>query len=275
MHPVPNAKSRAHGWLEAAKLLLEAREPVYNLVVEVDNPKFESPRTQAMEAVVDNFLAAHNCQPIETVSETIFPATEYKQGGINQVYRYADDVYPNIESLRANKWGTYAFRLVRRFRSDGKPMNPLELAIDKLGRQLKQKGPLKAVYELDMSLEPLELVFYNPEIDKKNTRGGQCLSHVSLKLGPNRELYLTALYRYQYFVQKALGNFRGLARLQDCIARELKIPVGPLVCHATMATLEVGKREGGMTPWAAADLKKLVRGCEIALGDDEEVREAA
>ena len=93
-------------------------------------------------------------------------------------------------------------------------MRPLELAIKKLKKQLSIVAPKRAVYELDLGLEPLELNLYSAEDDHNKARGGQCLSHISLKLGPNRELYLTALYRYQFYIQKAVGNLLGLARLQ-------------------------------------------------------------
>jgi hypothetical protein len=143
--------------------------------------------------------------------------------------------------------------------SDGKPFNPLEYAIDKLKQQIKSGHPQRAIYEFDLNMEALELKFYDTEIDHSRPRGGQCLSHISLKLGPSRELYLTGLYRYQFFVQKALGNFKGLARLQACVAQEVGIPVGPLVCHATLAILE---DSGADAPWKRPTLTKLIEDCE-------------
>jgi hypothetical protein len=73
------------------------------------------------------------------------------------------------------------------------------------------------------------------------------------------------MYRYQFFVQKALGNFKGLARLQACVARECGIEVGPLVCHATLATLEEGTGEGGQTRWGRRALELLVTDCEAIM----------
>jgi hypothetical protein len=122
------------------------------------------------------------------------------------------------------------------------------------------------VYELDLGLEALELKLYSAEDDHNVPRAGQCLSHISLKLGPDRELYLTAVYRYQYFVQKALGNLLGLARLQGAIARELGIPVGPLVCHATMAILEDHQLENS-TPWNRAEVRNLLNTCKGSLAE--------
>src|SRR6266704_1380942 len=73
--------------------------------------------------------------------------------------------------------------------------------------------------------------------DRKSTRLNS--SHVSISYAVFclKNKYLTAMYRYQYFVQKALGNFKGLARLRECSARELGMSAGPLVCHATLAIL--------------------------------------
>jgi hypothetical protein len=165
--------------------------------------------------------------------------------------------------------------LTQRTCSDGTTINPLKLVIDKLRVAMAtaervKNGPPRATYELDMALEPLELKFYDAEHDHDNGRGGQCLSHVSLKLGPKHELYLTAVYRYQFFIQKALGNLKGLARLQACIAREVGIPVGPLVCHATLATLEEGTGEGGQTRWGRRALESLVNDCQALTSPADE-----
>lgn len=251
--------TRAGAWLKAARTLLDSDERVYNLVVQIDQPDLATPRSRDIEARVDEFLKKQDCQPIHTVAETIFPAVEYRSGGLARVYDYPNSIFPEIQSIPANRKGTYAQRLVHRRMSNGKVLNPLKTAIEKLGKQLERSGPQRAIYELDLNVEALELKFYDAEIDHANPRGGQCLSHVSLKLGPNRELYLTALYRYQYFVQKALGNFKGLARLQACIAREVGIPIGPLVCHATLAILE-DNRVG--EAWKRIALKELVEDCE-------------
>jgi hypothetical protein len=261
MLPVP-ARSRAEAWLASARHLFNENERIYNLIVEVQDPGYESDVTRAIERRVDRFLSEHRCQPVHTVSETIFPATEYKSGGLEKVLNYATEVYPHIRSVNANRWGTYALRLVHRKCSDGSIMRPLEEVINKMKAQLSHRSPQRAIYELDMTMEPLELKFYEAEVDFNNPRGGQCLSHVSLKLGPNRELYLTAMYRYQYFVQKALGNFKGLARLQACIAREVGVEVGPLVCHATLAVLEESDGQGDQAVWRRHALEELVKDCE-------------
>lgn len=274
MKPV-SKPSRAEAWVQSARHLLDEHERIYNLIVEVEQPGIENGVTKAIERRVDAFLAEHNCLPVQTVSDTIFPANEYKSGGLQKVLKYPTDIYPHIQGLPANRWGTYALRLTQRKCSDGTIIKPLELVIDKLKSRLEtanrvKGGPPRAIYELDLDLAPMELKLYDVESDYDNPRGGQCLSHISLKLGPEKELYMTAIYRYQFFVQKALGNFKGLARLQACIAREANIPVGPLVCHATFASLEQGTGEGGTKRWGRGELEKLVAACELILAQSKE-----
>lgn len=251
--------TRSDAWLKAARMLLDSQDRIYNLVVEVKRPDGATASSRAIETRVDEFLRQHDRQPVHTVAETIFPAVEYRTGGLAAVYAYPKSIFPEIKSVPANSRGTYALRFVERRMSDGEPFNPLQFAIEKLKKQIKSGHPQRAVYEFDLNMEPLELKLYDTEIDHANVRGGQCLSHVSLKLGPNRELYLTAMYRYQYFVQKALGNFKGLARLQACVAHEVGIPIGPLVCHATLAILEDDKADA---PWKRPALVKLIQECE-------------
>lgn len=262
--------TRAEAWLVAAEAMQEAHARLYNVVLEIEKPGLVTPQSKAVEATVDQFLRDHDVFPIHTVAETIFPATEYRQGGIAAVYQYPQTVYPVIKSAPQNTWGTYALRLTDRKCSDGSHMNSLEMAITKLRRQLDTASPKRAAYELDLAMEPLEIKLYSAEDDFKKTRGGQCLSHISLKLGPNRELYLTALYRYQFYIQKALGNFLGLARLQAAIARELGIPVGPLVCHATMAILE-DKALDNSAKWTRTEAAGLVETCKALLAMPAEV----
>lgn len=253
--------TRADVWLKAASALHDADDRLYNLILEVEQPGLATPKSKAIEAKVDQFLKAHDRQPNHTVAETIFPAAEYVKGGFSAVLAYPTTVYPYIKSVRANQWGTYALRMTERKCSDGSTFSPLGFLIDKLRRQLKT-SPKRAAYELDLMSEPLDLKLYEADADKNNVVAGQCLSHLSFKLGPNQELYLTALYRYQWFVQKALGNLLGLSRLQNAVARELDIAVGPLVCHATLAILE--DEEVQKNSWKKNEITKLLNDCVSA-----------
>jgi thymidylate synthase len=265
-----SGNTRAEAWLKACNHLHQAGGTEYNVIMEVKDPTRTTQEVVQIGDELDAFLDAHRAQPNITVADTIFPSSEYVSGGLEGVYAYPDTIYPNISTHPGNNWGTYALRLTRRHAPDGNTVEPLKLLIEKLKRQLKLSGPKRAAYELDAHLEPMSLALYDPTNDHKNVIGGQCLSHISLKLGPNRELYMTALYRLQYFVQKAFGNLLGLAHLQACIAREVGIPVGPLVCHATLAVLEEGDGKSGQRKWKLRDVKSMLARCDEALSVEAE-----
>lgn len=257
-----HGKTRAEVWLTAAKALFNQGGRLHNLILEVEKPDMGSEESAKIESLVNAFLTKYDCHPLHTVAETIFPAVEYRNGGIKAVYDYPKTVYPHIKSFPGNQWGTYALRLTERKCSDGTTFTPLQTMIGKMKRQLSLRSPKRSVYELDLMSEPLELKLYEADEDRNKAVAGQCLSHLSFKLGANHELYLTAVYRYQWFVQKALGNLLGLARLQACVAQEIGVEVGPLVCHATLAALEDPKVGVFKCPWDRPALAELLEECE-------------
>ena len=75
------------------------------------------------------------------------------------------------------------------------------------------------------------------------------------KLLPEDKVVLTAIYRYHYYIQRALGNLIGLAQLLAFVAEEVGVEIGPLVCHSTYAVLDT---EGG---WSRAEMLKLIEEC--------------
>ena len=55
-------ESRSGAWLKAARQLLDEKERIYNLVVEVRRPSLATASSRAIEARVEAFLAQHGCQ---------------------------------------------------------------------------------------------------------------------------------------------------------------------------------------------------------------------
>lgn len=233
-------------WLEAIKYFIENDKKLeYNLILEIETPVATNARSKAIRSKLDILLSASNdnLYSINTVAETIFPAAEYKRHGVKGVMEiYPDDIYPQIKCNSDNSKGTYALRLVRGIDSKGNKCNPLENVLAKLKSQLgRNNGAIRCAYELP--LDDVETIAINR--NDTSIMGFPCLSHLSFKLNEDRsEILLTALYRSQDYIQKALGNLRGLARLQSFVARELGISVGPLVCHSTYARLDTHNNLG-------------------------------
>lgn len=233
-------ETREEVWFEALKHLRNQAEGniEYNLILEVSKPSLNNRKQKMIRASLDKLLTnSELTYPVHTVSETIFPAFEYKKYGINGFLKnYPDDVFPLIKPNRGNSKGTYAYRIVRGLNHKKESCNPLELLLTKLKSQLAIKAKIRCAYEI--SLDEVETIPINQ--NDNTTRGFPCLSHLSFKLSRNREeLHLTALYRSHSYIEKALGNLLGLARLQKCVADEVGVSVGTLVCHSTYAVLDM------------------------------------
>jgi thymidylate synthase len=106
------------------------------------------------------------------------------------------------------------------------PTNQLETMIASL-RNEHARGGLKHAFELQV---------FAPGLDIR-PMGFPCMSSLSLQVDGPR-LHLTATYRNQYYIQKALGNFVGLAGLHTWIAVEAGLDVGRLTVHAFHAQID-------------------------------------
>lgn len=227
-------------WVEAAEFLL-TDAPMLNLVLEITEPRKRGFPEEAHQRL-DEFFAREREQPMHTVAETIFPGSEYRSRGLKGVYEvYPNETYPAIMGHPSIRWGTYAYRLVRRTTAEGDEMNPLEQLIDKMNAQLAAKGTKRSCYELGVAEGEYDLPLYNTAKDGNRVFGGPCLSHLSFKLFGGA-VHLTALYRSHDYRRKVPGNLLGLARLQDCVAHETGQATGSLVVHSSYATLDGSKR---------------------------------
>jgi len=241
-------------WLKAVEYLSSNHNGAYNLVLAVRRPEVLTPADFAIHDVVDGFLRDHGRPPLTSIAGTIFPANFYLHGGAEELYTYPQ-IYPRIPS----QWATYAIRLLRKstYRSDNgrAEINPLRIIVEKMQKQFAG-GRMRAVYEANLvDADSLELPIYDAGRDARGTRCEPCLSHLSFKLLPCDRVMLTVLYRYHYYIEKALGNLLGLAQLLYFVAKETGLGVGPLVCHSTYAVLDT---EGG---WRRGEVKQLVADC--------------
>lgn len=230
---------REDAWLEAIKHFLENEDVEYNLILEVKKPNRHSARSKEIKSRLDCMLREKEQLPIQCVADTIFPARIYGAYGIEGILtNYPDEIFPLIQKERANYNGTYAYRLARGFDDKGKECNPLKRVIGRLKAQLgNPNGGIRCAFELSLDSCSDDTIAINR--NDSFVMGFPCLSHLSFKLSQDRKaLNLTAIYRSQHYVRKAVGNLLGLARLQSAVAKEIGVEVGVLVCHATMATLD-------------------------------------
>jgi hypothetical protein len=225
----------------------------FNLILAVADPTALGAVDKSNYEKMDAFLKSRH-RSVHTVAETIFPASEYIRHGTRGVFEvYPNEVYPLIK--KSNPWGTYAHRLVRHTKK-GKTINPLEVVISRMRRELELKSKKRACYEISLTDVAADVPIFDNEKDIGRPMGGPCLSHVSFKLNPEEmKVHLTALYRSHYYVERALGNLVGLARLQAFFAKEVGAAPGELVCVSSYAKLDFGSKE---SPWKKTEIEALL-----------------
>lgn len=250
------AESVLDAWLDATDAILASNSStIFNLVVGIHNPIALSGTEQLACHTVDEFLRAHASLPLITVANTIFPGGFYRDGGAQAVY----EEYPETYAATKTNWGTYAGRLFTKVPMRSETTSRIERVIRKL-RQNAEGSHMKASYEVDVleTIDTEEISTYCPETDAGLGIGQPCLVHLSFKLHAERTVSLTAIYRSQYYVAKALGNFVGLAQLLAFVAAEADLKPSFLVCHATMAEIDLGNKR---SRWKPDDVRDLIAKC--------------
>jgi hypothetical protein len=261
--------SSVEAWIACIESFLGADNVSrFNLVVGIRDPVALNPSDQRICMLVDRFLRSHSSLPLITVANTIFPGGFYRDGGAQAVY----EEFPKIYDVAKEGWGTYAGRLfVDKVDMKAGYFTRIERLVDKLRTNAKAKG-MRASYEVDVldTIEDEEISTYCASTDAGLGIGQPCLAHLSFKLHSDKTVSLTAVYRSQYYIAKALGNFIGLGQLLAFVAAEADLKPGYLVCHSTLAELDLNNTR---SRWARGDIRKLIDQCNfetLAMGSGEE-----
>ncbi|OPG16968.1 hypothetical protein [Ferroacidibacillus organovorans] len=231
MNYVVRGATVSETWLNAISYLVKNNKEAYNLIVEIDNPVEDD---SAVRQQVNNTLKELSFQTIETVANTLFPAPYYvkgkERGTFYERFLYA---YPILRKIQENRNGTYFGRLSawKYKNSEERGFNQLEETIRKLNREHDNGRGIRVMYEMSI---------YDPELDHNNQMGFPCLSFLSLKIRDGC-LDMTAVYRNQFFLKKAYGNYLGLGRLLQFICDHTNYKLGTLTCIATHAEFEKQK----------------------------------
>lgn len=259
-------RNLSYAWLRAMDHLLEVGGTATNFCVAFSDYSEEQPIRKAL----DDFIAARRAggrikgemYPVSTVANTIFPRALYRWGlpgteSRQRLYDLHARAMRVQRRMRHKDKDNYFNRLVSWPPSDG-PLNQLEALVLKLTREIKTKNPKSSIYEVGIEHPEFDVVtsggdvrVQSPEHDK-SLMGFPCLSHLSFTL-VGGELHLTAIYRNQYFVARAYGNYVGLARLVKFVADESGCTPGEILCVATHADAEIrlGKAKVGALVEAA------------------------
>ncbi len=263
---MPPAVSVSEAWvLGLERVAAEPDGRLVHLVSTVTDPGTElAPVRQVLECA----LGAADKQSVDTVAETIFPSSLYTDPGFSwapgmapeaeaeldfaadALYASYCDMLPLLSSVAANNRGTYFGRMVS---WPGKAAGgPNQLADRVTALRSEHRAGRQRNNTLDMDIaadsqEPRGVQIY--AATDRRRRGFPCLTHVDLTLHDGR-LHCLAVYRHQYFIEKAYGNMLGLSAMLHFLCQQSGYAPGELVVHATMADAQRGAF-GGVLQLAA------------------------
>lgn len=247
--PVPPQPDCYSAWREAVRHVdAETGHHAYNVIVDIENPLARAGLADPAVRGVDEFLRARDRKPLETVANTIFPASLYHRHGAPKFFdRFRDNVLPAVR--RSADWSGYYFeRMMQLPQAGGDPINQLWEIVGRI-----RDPEVRALNKFELSV-------FDPARDvDKSPYGGQCMSFASMKLidhADGRRLGMTVFYRNHFYIEKLLGNLIGLGRLMSFVATEGGVAMGPLTIVSTHAKVD---QPGGAT---RADLTALLTACD-------------
>jgi hypothetical protein len=266
---MPSAGSVSEAWvLGLERVAAEPDGRLVHLVSTVTEPGTElAPVRQVLDCALD----AAGKQSVDTVAETIFPSSLYADPGFDwmpgieseaeaeldsaadALYSSYCDMLPLLSSVAANNRGTYFGRMVSwPGKAAGGP-NQLADRVQALRGEHRAGRQRNNTLDMDIaadSQEPRGVQIY--AATDRRRRGFPCLTHVDLTLHDGR-LHCLAVYRHQYFIEKAYGNMLGLSALLHFLCQQSGYEPGELVVHATMADAQ--RRAFGGAVQLAADAR--------------------
>jgi thymidylate synthase len=206
-------------WKAASHVVLAGgRGGIRNLITEVETPTVLDP------AWLQKYdpLSVGAGDRLSVVAKVLFPPSRPYHGETRDQYysRWAAVLQRARKTGKLHSsWGsTYFERLL----SIGGSDNQIERAIHVLSSWPRREAAIVAHLSA-------------PHLDKLKPIGSPCLQFVELLWGTDDVIDLVAVYRNHDYLNKALGNFIGLGRLLDFIAKESDKSPGKVVCHSVHA----------------------------------------
>ncbi len=195
--------------------------------------------------ILDSTLIKKDLSCIETVSNTIFPNSLWNmKRGRKVLFNRYNKTWELIKKHQPNRRGTYFNRMIA-YDCAEKPVNQLEHIINTWHGGNHRHSALQAS-------------IFDPRKDHNNNRvlGFPCLQQVDINpLGTKGKdgLCITGFYATQYLLEKAYGNYLGIARLGQFMAKEMKLELKKVIYFASLSKL------GNTTKSALKDLYTKIK----------------
>jgi thymidylate synthase len=235
------APNLSQGWIDAleAMLAVPSRKAVH-LIVRILDPTAEDLAVRAAaQRLIDDWNAAHTrlsdqLYDVETTRNTIFPAAWARRHPVpSDLAAYYRQHYTKdgLRGFRDNNRGTYFGRIVAYPRGDAAPGDQLTDTVRKLRDELRTRSNKSSRYEINVYSEACDT----------SPMSFPCLAHISVHLHDGA-LHMQAIYRNEYLVGRAYGNYLGLAQLQTYMATAAGTDIGELLMTINHLELDASKR---------------------------------
>lgn len=272
---VPTASTISQAWLATLDAVHHAGGRKVNVLTTVSEPEAEE--DGGIRAAVDALLIpghkqGTSIQSVDTVANTIFPASLYNDPGFawspdlapngagrldlaaSDLFEAYGEMLPLLCTADGNHLGTYFGRMSTWPGKKAGGVNQLADRIKYLRLTRKGSSRTQNVADIAIGGEALAAVTDQPDVAEdavyiddiglqtyaptdRRLRGFPCLVHIDLTLLDGR-LSMLAVYRHQYLITKAYGNLVGLSRLLSFLAQQTGFAVGELAVQATLADTE-------------------------------------
>ncbi|HET8925731.1 MAG TPA: hypothetical protein VFN26_22295 [Candidatus Acidoferrum sp.] len=234
--PDISSVSISDAWL--ASVALAANDPgheVINLNVTVNGLGHGGPQENVeVRSLLDEMLSTKGMGSIETVANTIFPASLWNlRRSKEALFERYMKAFPKIRKHPANRRGTYFERMINYPTTNGENFNQLKQVIETYLGGNHRRSALQASVIV-------------PWRDLNNARqlGFPCMQQVAFVPSPaDASLHVVGFYPHQYLFQRAYGNYLGLIRLGRFVAHEMHLTLAAMTCVSTIAELEAPVRK--------------------------------
>jgi hypothetical protein len=233
------APTISDGWLAAVRILdaIPSYKTIH-LVLRILDPTAEDP---AIRAAAQQLIDDHNAKggaelpDIATTRNTIFPASYARRtDGPAELAAYYRARYTKdgLLGFPNNGRGTYFGRVVAYPRADAQAAgDQLTETVRRLKVELERGSNKSSRYEINI---------FNERQDTSST-SFPCLAHLSVHMHQGK-LHMQAIYRNEFLVGRAYGNYLGLGELQAYIAANAGLEVGELMM--TLGHVELDSVKG-------------------------------
>lgn len=226
--------SVAECWLKALKLMVDKKiSEISPVIMKIKVTGDVYIHKDELEKDLNLFLEEVSQPCIETTAGTIFPKS--LSLGNKSVFDRFDKVWKYAKKDSKNKYGHYFRRLTFYGEKYGRKINQLKHIIETYNGIPGEREPTHR-------RSALIATTFDPTLDHsaQRLRGFPCLQQVCFM--PNndtRTLTLNAIYAMQYLSNRAYGNYVGLLRLGEFMAREMGLEMVELNC--VVSVLAIGK----------------------------------